>query len=203
METGARRRFRDRLLHIGFFMGAAVLGGALSQWPLGKWSDRTDRRRVIAVVCLAAAAAAGILVLRDGSRETLMLALAFLFGICALPLYGLCVAHANDQAPPGSFVQVSGDLLMMFGVGAIFGPYAASLLITLAGPAGIFMFTGSVHLALAGYTVFRIWEQKPVPAAAKEAFVVVPGSTQAVLPLDPRSDGEGGGTSEARAEGAG
>ena len=32
-----------------WFMTAAVLGGAAGQWPLGLWSDRVDRRWVIAI----------------------------------------------------------------------------------------------------------------------------------------------------------
>ena len=31
-----------------WFMSAAVIGGAASQWPLGAWSDRIDRRYVMA-----------------------------------------------------------------------------------------------------------------------------------------------------------
>jgi len=47
---------------VAYFMSAAVVGGALAQLPLGRWSDRTDRRRVIVatatagtVACAAAA----------------------------------------------------------------------------------------------------------------------------------------------------
>jgi MFS family permease len=127
---------------IGFFMSAAAAGGAITQWPLGKWSDRTDRRRVIVVACLAAACAAGALVFADASAETVMLLLAFLFGACALPLYALCVAQTNDRAPAHLFVEVSGDLLFVFGIGAILGPFLAALLMTAIGHIGIFIFTG-------------------------------------------------------------
>src|SRR5690606_6632575 len=34
-------------IYISLFVSAAVCGGALSQWPLGRWSDRTDRRQII------------------------------------------------------------------------------------------------------------------------------------------------------------
>jgi len=175
-------------IHIGLFMSAAVLGGALTQWPLGKWSDRTDRRHIIVLACLVAAVAAGALVTRDASDENVVLLLAFLFGASALPLYGLCVAHANDQAPNDSFVEVSGDLLMMFGIGAMFGPYLAALLMTAIGHGGIFAFTGTVHLTLACFAALRIRQQRPVPPSEKTTFVGIPRTTQAVLPLDPRSE---------------
>ena len=40
---------------ITLFMSAAVIGGALGQWPLGKLSDRIDRRKVLLGSCCTAA----------------------------------------------------------------------------------------------------------------------------------------------------
>jgi len=175
-------------LQIGLFMSTAVFGGALTQWPLGRWSDWVDRRRIIAGSCLTALLAAGALVLEDKSNEFIILTLALVFGAGALPLYALCLAHANDWAPSESFIQVSRDLLMVFGFGAIVGPYLGAWFMTLVGPIGLFFFTGSIHLALTGFTVARIWQRSPVPEVEKTAFVSVPRTTQAILALDPRSE---------------
>ena len=173
---------------IGLFISAAVLGGAAAQWPLGKWSDQTDRRKVMVAACVASAVAATALVLNTGADTPATFALAFLFGAGSLPLYGLCVAHANDHAPEESFVEVSGNLLLMFGLGAVAGPYLAALLMTAAGPDGIFLFTAGAHLLLAGFAILRIGRRRPVAEAEKAAFVVLPKTTQAVLPLDPRAE---------------
>jgi MFS family permease len=186
---------------IGLFMSAAVFGGALTQWPLGRWSDWVDRRRIIAGTCLTAALAAGVLALEDKSNELLILTLALVFGAGALPLYALCLAHANDFAPPESFTQVSRDLLMVFGFGAIVGPYLGAWFMTLAGPIGLFLFTGSIHLALTGYTVARTWKRSPVPETEKTAFVSVPRTTQAILALDPRSEGTSSMVSDQQVKG--
>lgn len=178
-------------IHIALFMSAAVLGGALTQWPLGRWSDRTDRRRIIVGSCVTASLAAGGLVMEHASHELIILTLALLFGAGALPLYALCIAHANDKAPPESFVQVSRDLLMVFGLGAIFGPFVGSWLMTIGGYKGIFLFTGCIHLTLAAYTLSRMWIHMPVPETEKTAFVSVPRTTQVVLGLVPRSEVSG------------
>ncbi|HSF11261.1 MAG TPA: MFS transporter [Nitrospirales bacterium] len=178
-------------LQIGLFMSAAVLGGALTQWPLGRWSDWIDRRRIIAGSCLTAALAAGALAMADQSHELIILILALVFGAGALPLYALCLAHANDFAPPESFIQVSRDLLMVFGFGAIVGPYLGAWFMTIGGPLGLFLFTGSIHLALTAYTLIRIWQRPPVPETEKTAFVSIPRTTQAILTLDPRSEETG------------
>ena len=188
-------------IQIGLFMSAAVFGGALTQWPLGRWSDRVDRRRIISGTCLTAALAAGVLAMEDKSNELLILTLALVFGAGALPLYALCLAHANDFAPSESFIQVSRDLLMVFGSGAIVGPYLGAWFMTLAGPIGLFLFTGSIHLALTVYTVARIWKRSPVPEIEKTPFVSVPRTTQAILALDPRSEGTGSMASDQQVKG--
>ncbi len=177
-------------IYISLFVSAAVCGGALSQWPLGRWSDRTDRRQIILGSCLTAALAGGGLTLEDQDGATRMLTFAFLFGAGALPLYSLCIAHANDFAPPQSFIQVSRGLLMAFGIGAIFGPFLGSWFMAVSGPIGLFLFTGSIHLALAGYALVRMKKRSPVSEAEKTPFVGVPRTTQAVLELDPRSESE-------------
>jgi len=75
----------------------------------------------------------------------------------------------------------------MFGVGAIFGPILAALLMTEVGHIGIFLFTGGVHLGLAAFVVLRIWQHGPVhPSKKAAAFLAVPETTHAILPLDPR-----------------
>jgi len=188
-------------LQIGLFMSAAVFGGALTQWPLGRWSDRVDRRRIIAGSCLAASLAAGALALGDKSHELIILTLALAFGAGALPLYAICLAHANDLAPPERFIQVSRDLLMVFGLGAIVGPYLGAWFMTIGGPIGLFLFTGSIHLALTSFTVARIWKHSPVPETEKTPFVSVPRTTQAVLALDPRAEGTGSLVSDQQAKG--
>ena len=43
---------------VAFFMSITVIAGALGQAPLGFMSDRTDRRRIIAFTCFAAALSA-------------------------------------------------------------------------------------------------------------------------------------------------
>jgi MFS family permease len=181
-------------LQIGTFMSAAVIGGAFAQWPLGLWSDRVDRRRVTAGVC-AVAGIAGLLLALPPAAESGRLepVAAFVFGASALPLYSLFIAHANDSATSEVFVSVSSGLLMMFGLGAIAGPLAASAVMHAFGRGGgIFAFTASVHCLLAIYTLARIRRRAPVPATAKGPFVPVPRTTQAAFTMDPRRSGSGG-----------
>ena len=168
---------------VGFFMAALVLGGALAQWPIGRISDSVDRRWVIFVNGLAAAGFGVALSLLASSSETLFYLLAFGFGASALPIYSLCVAHVNDRASSDVFVQVSGQLLLTFGVAAILGPLMASFIVSLLGPQGLFLFTAIVHATVAAYTAWRIQRTEPPTEEERVPFSAVPRSTPKVFDL--------------------
>jgi MFS family permease len=169
----------------GYVIALAILGGAAAQWPLGLLSDRADRRLVVMAVAVAGALA-GLALAIVGPGGSLIFLLAFGFGAAALPLYSICVAHANDRVERAQFVEISGGLLMTFGAGAAVGPMLASLLVCLDGPGAVFLFTAGAHLALAVYALVRVLRQPPVPAEERGVLVAVPKSTPAAIPLDPR-----------------
>ena len=149
--------YSDDLKITAWFMTAAVLGGAAGQWPLGRWSDHVDRRWVILF-----AAATGMLVglalwaAVDAETPLYLLLLSGAWGAVAFPLYSVSAAHANDYARPNEYVMISSGLLLMYGIGAIAGPFIAPLFMAGVGDGGLYLFTAVVHLLLAGYTVFRI-----------------------------------------------
>ena len=112
------------------------------------------------------------------------------FGCAAMPLFGLAAAHANDQAAPGEYVQVSGGLLLLYGVGAVIGPLLAPLFMAVLGPTALFAYTGLVHVGLAGFGAWRVRHGRPVIVEEQGAYVPVPRSTPVVFQLDPRSEPE-------------
>jgi MFS family permease len=78
-------------------MTVAALAGAVAQWPIGRLSDRTDRRRVLAWM-LVAATSSGV-ALGAATDGPWLLLLAAAFGALALPCYALAAAHAYDLVP--------------------------------------------------------------------------------------------------------
>ena len=137
-------------------MAAAVVGGALSQWPLGLLSDAVSRRKVLAGTALAGAVIGVALSMTAGEASgTLSLGLISAWGAMAFPLYTVAVAYANDYADPTEFVKVSAGLLFVYGVGAIAGPFIASLFMNWQGNAALFLFTCIVHVLLIIFVVIR------------------------------------------------
>jgi len=138
------------------FMTAVVFGGAVGQWPLGWLLDRTDRRNVLGGISFVGVIIGAVMWLMAPELSGYgLITLAALWGAVAFPIYSISVAHANDRADPGKFVMVSAGLLLMYGLGAIIGPFVASAMMTFGTPGYLFLFTGVVHLLLAIYVLTR------------------------------------------------
>jgi len=147
-----------------WFMTAAVLGGALSQWPLGYVSDRIDRRFVIAF-CAAACAGLSFLmfILSTNLDVTTLLILSACWGATSFPIYAVSIAHANDYAEPSDFVMVSSGMLLMYGLGAIAGPFIGSVLVSMTGAGGMFLLVGAINIILLVYIMYRTLKREQAP----------------------------------------
>jgi MFS family permease len=169
---------------IALFMSTAVIAGAAGQWPLGHLSDKWDRRKVIVITSIGAAAAGlGLgLMVRGWSLETL--AFSMLFGAFALPLYALCAAHMNDFVEPGGFVEASSGLLLLYAGGAVVGPLVASATMRGMGPGGLFVFTAVAHTAMAAFAVYRMTYGRRAPESTRGKFADALRMASAVSVVD-------------------
>ncbi len=175
---------------VATFMSAAIVGGAVSQWPVGLLSDKMDRRIVIISVSILAAASGFFLAEAAAISHSALLAGAAFFGFFAMPLFGLNAAHANDHAEEGEFVAVSGGLFLLYGAGAILGPVLGPVFMGIGGPAALFRYTGGVHCLLAGFGLYRMLRRASPTAAEKSDYVPIPRTTPGVFEFDPRSPAE-------------
>jgi MFS family permease len=169
------------------FMSAFTLGGALIQLPVGRLSDRMDRRLIIAAAACAAALLGVALWYFGGRSQTATLVLIALFGMAALPIYGLSVAHANDKLPREMFVEASATLLLINAIASVAGPVIAATVTDRFGMPTLFLFTASVHLALATFALGRV--RMAVSPPHGERYAPMPAQASPVaLELDPRGD---------------
>ncbi|PIZ29394.1 MAG: MFS transporter [Alphaproteobacteria bacterium CG_4_10_14_0_8_um_filter_53_9] len=170
------------IAYTSLFMSAAVMGGALAQTPLGRLSDKIDRRLVLMAICFGAVILGAAITLLGVYHITLSfsagLFLASLFGACTLPAYALAAAHAFDFADRKDFVELSGGLLLANGVGSALGPVIASGLMGWFGEPALFGYHGGVMLILAGYLVHRLRQRASATIETKQAFDL--GATAAI-----------------------
>ncbi|MET0169548.1 MAG: MFS transporter, partial [Aliihoeflea sp.] len=107
---------------IALMMSLVVLAGALAQMPVGRISDRTDRRYVLAGASAFCGLIALVIFLVAPRNGIVVLGMTGAYGMLAYTLYSIAVAHANDHASLEDFVKVSGGLLLLYGFGTMVGP---------------------------------------------------------------------------------
>ncbi len=169
---------------VTFFMGAFVVGGTISQWPLGRLSDKFDRRYMIAGCSLGTVGTGLGLAFLELHSPTHTALLAGLHGAFMIPLYALLLAHANDHAAQDALVETSSGLLLLYGGGAVVGPLLIGPIMEATGPGSLFLAMAVVlglHALFIGYRVLR----RPVAAIKDRAtFVPVPKTTPSLYELE-------------------
>jgi MFS family permease len=156
---------------IATFMAVSILAAVVTQYPVGRLSDRMDRRTVIAAVCTLATIVAGSIAAVGAMPRAVFLLLAALFSGFALTLYSLAVSHVNDKLEPTQMVAASSALLRLNGGAAAIGPVLAGSLIAAFGPPAYFATLATLTGALTVYDLWRKTRRSPVPPARKGPFI--------------------------------
>lgn len=156
---------------IATFMAVSILAAVLTQLPIGRLSDRVDRRSVLIVVCLLAAGVAAAAAMFGTVSRPLLFVLAAGFGGIALTLYSLSLSHVNDHLQPDQMVCASAVVILVNGAGAIAGPLVVSVLMSRFGPAAYFWSLATLVAGLALYAIWRKGRRAPVAPEQKVRFV--------------------------------
>ncbi len=156
---------------IALFMAVSILAAVVTQYPVGRLSDRMDRRTVMAAVCALATVVASIIAAFGGLPRPVFLLLTALFSGSALTLYSLAVSHVNDKLEPTQMIAASSALLRLNGGAAAIGPVLAGSLIASFGPSAYFATLGTLTGALTVYDLWRKARRKPVPPEQKGPFI--------------------------------
>ena len=176
------------VFEISLFMGSFILGGMSLQWPVGRLSDRYDRRLVLlgilSLVLVACAAGFGASVLREPFH--LLLGIGVLLGGAMMSIYPIAVSQVYDHVAPDRYVAASSGLLLAYSLGATSGPILAAFAMAQIGPFGFFLFVAAVAGLLAAFGLYRVRSREPLPAEERKAFVAMPRMSPVVSELDPR-----------------
>jgi MFS family permease len=148
-----------------------VLGGFAFQIPVGRLSDRFDRRRVLALLSLGFTGTALVMVLLPRPLPTILPAALFLGGFMST-LYPVCVAHAHDCMPAELVVPVSGRLILVSGIGSVLGPLLGATLKTHFGIDGVLYLMAAAGLLLAAVAGYGGWTT-PAPRQREVSFPIL------------------------------
>ena len=186
------------IFEISFFIFLITVSGAIFQWPIGYFSDRTDRRIIIIGCTFAGAIFCSLLIITsETSLENMYLATsvgidkimffvyAAIYAGMAIPLFTLNLAYVNDYIPKEKFVAAGGGLQIIFGLGAMGGPVIASSLMYKYGANGFFIHLFIFHIIIGLFGMYRItkrsYEDNP-----ESTFTPLPRNiTSLGIELDP------------------
>lgn len=152
---------------ISIFVGMIYLGGMLWQYPIGWFSDRMDRRLLIAGLNIAGAIVAISGVIIQGSFGWLLV-LSFVIGGISNPLYSLYIAYTNDFLEIEDMASASGGLIFVSGIGAIAGPLVLGWMMDAWGPYSYFAYLAVLLGMMGAYAVYRT-TQRPAMAVEEQS----------------------------------
>ena len=157
------------IFEISLFLFLITIAGAIFQFPIGYFSDKHDRRIIIiactliaVIFCILTVAASGsslrnmYLASNLGMDKIMFFIFITLYAGFALPMFTLNLAYVNDFIEKEKFVAAGAGLQIIFGIGAMGGPFFSSIFMNLFGPNGLFVFLGVFHLAVGLFGVYRI-----------------------------------------------
>ena len=174
-----------------------AISGAVAQFPIGKLSDKFDRRLVIvyttfgaAFFALCAIVASNQMYLPSGLATSKVWFFIFLilFSFCSLPMFAIIFAHTNDYIPKEKFVAAGAGLQFAFGLGAISGPFLCSVFMDVIGSNGYFVFLIIFHSIIGIFAIHRMRIRGSVENPDSQ-FVAMPQTiTPAGIGLNPTTE---------------
>ena len=145
---------------ISTFMATAVLAGMVLQFPIGRFSDKFDRRMVLVIASLATGLAAVLVIWATSQTMVILIIAIAIYGGFSYTIYPLCASQVNDLADSRLLVQVAAGLLIAYGIGASLGPVVSAQSMAIFGPIGFFSFLICINGVLIFFTIIRILQRR-------------------------------------------
>ena len=188
------------IFEISLLLFVVTVSGGLFQWPVGYYSDKTDRRIIIIFCTFLAALFAFLSIVASGSSlENMYLATSIgidkiiffiyvsIYAGMAIPLFTLNLAYVNDYIPKEKFVAAGGGMQIIFGLGAITGPIMCSIIMSKFGANGFFAHLLFFHLIIGIFGLYRI-TKRTYKDNPESTFTPLPRNiTPLGIELDPTS----------------
>ena len=176
-------------LSLPLILSSFVLGGLLTQYPVGWLADRFDKHLVAAGV-MALAAAANFLIIVDslvGLPQPLLVFLFLVSGGAGAALPPLAVTQVFDHLDPKDAVRATGSLQAILGVGGVIGPAIAGYLMEAFSAIAMYYYLLAVHILVMLFLLAsRFFVRKePVPSSVSFQLATQPIAL-GVSSIDPR-----------------
>lgn len=175
---------------IAGFMGLTIFGGVVMMWPVGKLSDRYERRLVLLWVCAATTLMALVAYVLMGIRADSLLLGGFLYGSFAFSIYSLAAAHTNDHVEPEQMLEVSSSLQLLWGGGAILGPVITGVLMQSISTHAFMLFLMVAALVPMVFALWRVQVSEAIDLEDQADYVPQFATSPVALEMHPEQEPE-------------
>ena len=141
-------------ISIMFFVNTFI--GAVFQYPVGKISDKFDRRTILFVLNSIAIASLIFAFLFGPSSFYILLIFIAIHSAVSLPYYAVVISHMNDFLEKEEIISGSSTLTLVNALGMVMGPLLASLFMAYFGAYGYFVYMIVIYCLVAPYNFARI-----------------------------------------------
>lgn len=190
------------LFDTSLFVSALIFAPAITQTPIGRLSDRIDRRLVIIPLLIISIIILFVIIsIPDLSVTGKIICTGLLAGFL-IPVHGLIMAHTNDFMTRQQMVGASNALLRLFSCGALISPPVVGFVMEIVGSAGYFYFMLVIAIVMVSYSLLRVGIRWGALQAERSRFVGLPttaGSTVAAT-MNPEAGLNEGSTEVTQAE---
>jgi MFS family permease len=138
------------LVFVNTFVGAAF------QYPIGKISDKFDRRSILLVLNVIAIVSLVLAFFLGSISFTILLIFVGIHSGVSLPYYAVVISHMNDFLEREEIVSGSSTLTLVNALGMVAGPMLASGFMAYFGPYGWFVYMIVIYSLVAPYNYSRI-----------------------------------------------
>ena len=179
---------------VASLMSAAIIGGLLFQYPIGRLSDSRDRRLILASISALGAVITLLTWLLPLPYWLVLGNVAIWGGVAfslyplavAFSLYPLAVAHLVDNVDSDDILPAGSAILLVYGVGAAIGPALSGEIMQAFNASALMLLFAVAHGSFAVYAFYRL--RNPIAAVEPEspaAFVPMLRTSPAVLEMHP------------------
>ncbi len=182
-------------VQLSMFMGAAVSGAFILQFPVAYLSDRLDRRTVTAAIMVIAVVASLLVTItaKANLMILMMITVAVVTGVVA-SLYSLGTSQAFDRVRQSEMGAAIGPLIMAYAAGAIVGPLLASQTMKFLGNDVLFEFLSILEGTLLAFILYRMRIREALAIDDQESYVIHSFIPSNSVELDPRTEYQEGET---------
>ena len=144
------------VFQISILVFVNTIVGAVCQYPIGKISDKFDRRSILLVLNLIAIISLVLAFFLGSISFYILLLFVGIHSGVSLPYYAVVISHMNDFLVREEIVSGSSTLTLVNALGMVTGPLLASIFMAYFGAYGWFVYMIVIYSLVAPYNYARM-----------------------------------------------